>query len=152
MTRILLQKPKRGRAVFKRIVFGAAGAFYAWVGVMWGILAAGPGHGGGPMLPLALIAAPVVLGLIFWPIIGILLVDISGDLSHFFFKLLMSLHYVGVLGVMLLMAFWHDGEEWTTLMKAGLGPALLSCGPYFAGQAAIWYLYWRGRRHFPASP
>lgn len=140
---MLVQKPKRGRRLWlQRIVFGLAGAFYAWVGVMWGVLAAGLGHGGGSMLPLAVIAAPVVLGLVFWPIIGVLLVDIPGHLSRFFFKHLMTLHYVGVVAVLLFMLFSDDTEEWEILQKDGLGGALILCAPYLVGQVAIWLTYW----------
>jgi len=108
MAQMLLQKPQRRHIWLKRIVFGAAGAFYAWVGVIWGYLAGGGPCGGGSTLALALIGAPVVLGLIFWPIIGVLLVDVPGDLSHFFFKLLMILHYLGVGGVVLFILFWNN--------------------------------------------
>ena len=144
MARMLVQPVERGRTWLKRILFGAAGAFYAWVGVLWGVLAAGPGCGGGSLLPLALIAAPVILGLIFWPIIGVLLVHIRGDLSRFYFKVLMTFHYLGVVGVVLFMLFSDDTEDWEILVRIGLGQTLVLCVPYLTGHAAIWLAYWKG--------
>ena len=96
------------------------------------------------IIPLALIAAPVILGLIFWPIVGVLLVHIRNDLSRFFFNLLMTFHYLGVVGVVLFMLFSDDTEEWEILVRIGLGQTLILCVPYLTGQAAIWLAYWTG--------
>jgi len=92
------------------------------------------------MLPLALIAVPVVLGLIFWPIIGVLLVEVPGDLNHFFFKLLMTFHYLGVIGIVLFTLFSDNRqstEELEILVKIGWGQTLILYAPHLLGQVAI---------------